>query len=111
MNVNTTVSQSVSFFTVPHRAHPSTGSQSGSATPGLTQQTRQPVLGINLLLPVYPFFLTDLPGCRTSIHRARDPPEQRFGNFNFPKAKVLSQDWERVQGNLPVLTSVLSENI
>ena len=31
------VSQSVSFFTVPPRAHPSTGSQSGSATPGLTQ--------------------------------------------------------------------------
>ena len=33
-----TVSQSVSLdFTVPPRAHPSTGSQSGSATPGLTQ--------------------------------------------------------------------------
>ena len=31
------VSQSVSYFTVPPRAHPSTGSQSGSATPGLTQ--------------------------------------------------------------------------
>ena len=31
------VSQSVSFFTVPPRARPSTGSQSGSATPGLTQ--------------------------------------------------------------------------
>ena len=31
------VSQSVSFFTVPPRAHPSTGSQSGSATPGQTQ--------------------------------------------------------------------------
>ena len=29
------VSQSVSYFTVPPRAHPSTGSQSGSATPGL----------------------------------------------------------------------------
>ena len=29
--------QSVSYFTVPPRAHPSTGSQSGSATPGLTQ--------------------------------------------------------------------------
>ena len=28
------VSQSVSHFTVPPRAHPSTGSQSGSATPG-----------------------------------------------------------------------------
>jgi hypothetical protein len=27
------VSQSVSFFTAPPRAHPSTGSQSGSATP------------------------------------------------------------------------------
>ena len=36
------VSQSVSYFTVPPlppRAHPSTGSQSGSATPGLTQST------------------------------------------------------------------------
>ena len=31
------VSQSVSYFTVPPRAHPSTGSQSGSATPSLTQ--------------------------------------------------------------------------
>ena len=31
------LSQSVSYFTVPPRAHPSTGSQSGSATPGLTQ--------------------------------------------------------------------------
>ena len=31
------VSQSVSYFTVPPRAHPSTGSQSGTATPGLTQ--------------------------------------------------------------------------
>jgi hypothetical protein len=31
------VSQSVSYFTVPPRAHPSTGSQSGSATPVLTQ--------------------------------------------------------------------------
>ena len=30
-------SQSVSYFTVPPRAHPSTGSQSGSAAPGLTQ--------------------------------------------------------------------------
>ena len=30
-------SRSVSYFTVPPRAHPSTGSQSGSATPGLTQ--------------------------------------------------------------------------
>ena len=30
-----TVSQSVSYFTVPPRAHPSTGSQSGSAAPGL----------------------------------------------------------------------------
>ena len=29
--------QSVSYFTVPPRAHPSTGLQSGSATPGLTQ--------------------------------------------------------------------------
>ena len=29
--------KSVSYFTVPPRAHPSTGSQSGSATPGLTQ--------------------------------------------------------------------------
>ena len=28
---------SVSYFTVPPRAHPSTGSQSGSATPGRTQ--------------------------------------------------------------------------
>ena len=34
---NTPVSQSVGYFTVPPRAHPSTGSQSGSATPGLTQ--------------------------------------------------------------------------
>ena len=34
------LSQSVSYFTVPPRAHPSTGSQSGSATPGLTQVTR-----------------------------------------------------------------------
>ena len=32
-------SQSVSYFTVPPRAHPSTGSQSGSATPGRTQET------------------------------------------------------------------------
>ena len=31
------VSQSVSYFTVPPRAHPSTGSQSGSAAPVLTQ--------------------------------------------------------------------------
>ena len=31
------VSQSVSYFTVPPRAHPSTGSQSSSATPGRTQ--------------------------------------------------------------------------
>ena len=30
--VPTLVSQSVSYFTVPPRAHPSTGSQSGSAT-------------------------------------------------------------------------------
>ena len=30
------VSQSVSDFTVPPRAHPSTGSQSGSATPGVS---------------------------------------------------------------------------
>ena len=35
--ISTSVSQSVSYFTVPPRAHPSTGSQSGSATPGLTQ--------------------------------------------------------------------------
>ena len=34
------LSQSVSYFTVPPRAHPSTGSQSGSATPGLTQVPR-----------------------------------------------------------------------
>ena len=32
-----TASQSVSYFTVPPRAHPSTSSQSGSAAPGLTQ--------------------------------------------------------------------------
>ena len=38
--VKHTVSQSVSFFTVPRRAHPSTGSQSGSATPG--QRARSP---------------------------------------------------------------------
>ena len=31
------VSQSVSYFTIPPRAHPSTGSQSGSAAPDLTQ--------------------------------------------------------------------------
>ena len=36
-SVTFTFSQSVSYFTVPPRAHPSTGSQSGSATPGLTQ--------------------------------------------------------------------------
>ena len=35
--LSTSVSQSVSYFTVPPRAHPSTGSQSGSATPGQTQ--------------------------------------------------------------------------
>ena len=34
------VSQSVSYFTVPPRAHPSTGSQSGSATPGPISPTR-----------------------------------------------------------------------
>ena len=33
------VSQSVSYFTVPPRAHPSTGSQSGSATPGSNTST------------------------------------------------------------------------
>ena len=33
--------QSVSYFTVPPRAHPSTGSQSGSATPG-QPATRRP---------------------------------------------------------------------
>ena len=32
------VSQSVSYFTVPPRAHPSTGSQSGSATPSIRIQ-------------------------------------------------------------------------
>ena len=32
-----TQSVSSSYFTVPPRAHPSTGSQSGSATLGLTQ--------------------------------------------------------------------------
>ena len=37
MNFACEVSQSVSYFTVPPRAHPSTGSQSGSAAPGLTQ--------------------------------------------------------------------------
>ena len=31
------VSLAVIYFTVPRRAHPSTGSQSGSATPGQTQ--------------------------------------------------------------------------
>ena len=31
------VSQTVSYFTVPPRANPSTGSQSGSAAPVLTQ--------------------------------------------------------------------------
>ena len=36
-SVSQSVSQSVIFFTVPPRAHPSTGSQSGSAAPGLTQ--------------------------------------------------------------------------
>ena len=35
--VKDTDSQSVSYFTVPPRAHPSTGSQSGSAAPVLTQ--------------------------------------------------------------------------
>ena len=36
-----TVSQSVSYFTVPPRAHPSTGSQSGSATaPPLPRRSR-----------------------------------------------------------------------
>ena len=35
--IRDSVSQSVSYFTVPPRAHPSTGSQSGSATPGRTQ--------------------------------------------------------------------------
>ena len=34
------VSQSVSYFTVPPRAHPSTGSQSGSATPGVEHKYR-----------------------------------------------------------------------
>ena len=47
-----TVSQSVSYFTVPPRAHPSTGSQSGSATPGLTQvpstQTHRPTQSATL---------------------------------------------------------------
>ena len=33
-------SQPVSYFTVPPRAHPSTGSQSGSATPGLLVNKR-----------------------------------------------------------------------
>ena len=39
MNFACEVSQSVSYFTVPPRAHPSTGSQSGSATPGLCSIT------------------------------------------------------------------------
>ena len=38
----TRVSQSVSYFTVPPRAHPSTGSQSGSATPGLHEVPTDP---------------------------------------------------------------------
>ena len=38
-------SQSVSYFTVPPHAHPSTGSQSGSATPGLTQSMELPLIG------------------------------------------------------------------
>ena len=36
---------SVSYFTVPPRAHPSTGSQSGSATPGRTQVPSTPAPG------------------------------------------------------------------
>ena len=40
----TSVSQSVRYFTVPPRAHPSAGSQSGSAAPGLTQVPRAPLL-------------------------------------------------------------------
>ena len=39
------VSQSVSYFTVPPRAHPSTGSQSGSAAPVLTQSTEYSLPG------------------------------------------------------------------
>ena len=43
--VNREVSQSVSYFTVPPRVHPSTGSQSGSAAPGLTQCTEYSLPG------------------------------------------------------------------
>ena len=39
------VSQSVSYFTVPPRAHPSTGSQSGSTAPVLTQGTEYSLPG------------------------------------------------------------------
>ena len=37
ITVGCAVSQSVSYFTVPPRSHPSTGSQSGSTAPVLTQ--------------------------------------------------------------------------
>ena len=40
--ISYSVSQSVSYFTVPPRAHPSTGgSQSGSAAPGLRLSVSQ----------------------------------------------------------------------
>ena len=51
------VSQTVSYFTVPPRAHPSTGSQSGSATPGLTQVPKRPWWHGNGRLAVHRFLL------------------------------------------------------
>ena len=86
-------SQSVSqLFPVPPRAHPSTGSQSGSATPGLTQVTAGEVQFCSMdhasavsASPspargtIFDMFITLLPSARPASLKRREPSE-RVGN-------------------------------
>ena len=78
------ISQSVSYFTVPPRAHPSTGLQSGSATPGRTQVPSTRSRGHFRLFD--PHVAWSASGLRITYFLSRGM---------YPHGKVLSKEYTR----------------
>ena len=87
ITVGCAVSQSVSYFTVPPRSHPSTGSQSGSTAPVLTQVP-------STLLAPGGYSISQLSAPRTSQVRSISPSGQGVVSVAFCPV-LLGRDCDR----------------
>ena len=96
LSVRQSDSQSVSYFTVPPRAHPSTGSQSGSASPDLTQVPSTPPGGYSSAASVVRAVSESLP---VQKHRG----EPAVHRYRYKRSRFAF--WSRIRPGNPAFSS------